>query len=75
MRKSYIEDCFKTFVNKAFTMTIFHKNVFNFTNFRAYDKTAKTYCRNWIELILRGYLTIKMRENTTKSWFTVNLGG
>ena len=75
----FTEECFNTFVDKTFTVTIFYKKVFKFSNtlmeFRhvsAYGKTAKDNCRNQIELITEGHVTTKMRVNTTKSGFTVN---
>ena len=80
--KYFIEECFNTFVNKLFTVIIFYKDVFNFTNFlmkfrhvRAYGKTAKNNSRNYSELIIQRHVTIKMHVDTTKGWFMVSRSG
>ena len=77
--KYFIEECFNPFVSKPFTVAIFYKNDFNFTNLlmeirhaRPYGKTAKINDRNKTELIIQQHVTIKMRVNTTESWVTVN---
>ena len=78
----FTEECFNTFVDKTFTVIIFYKKVFNFSNtlmeFRhvsAYVKTAEDNCRNQIELVIEEHVTTKMRVNITKSGFTVNRDG